>query len=54
MFFLSKFTDVCNFANETTFYASDMDLDSLIKRLEDNSFVALCHLLVFEYKNEDI
>ena len=41
LFFLSEFTDVCNFADDTTFYACDKDLNSLIKRLEHDSFLAI-------------
>ena len=41
LFFLSEFTDLCNFADDTTFYACDMDLNSLIKRLEHDSFLAI-------------
>ena len=40
-FFLSGFIDLCNFADDKTFYACDMDLNSLIKRLEHNSFLAI-------------
>ena len=68
LFFLSDFTDFCNFADETTFYACDIDLNSLIKRLEHDSFLAYeqfeynnmrlnhdkCHLLVSGYKNENV
>ena len=68
LFFLSEFTDLCNFADDTTFYACDMDLNSLIKRLEHDSFLAIewfennnmklnqdkCHLLVSGYKNENV
>ena len=41
LFFLSEVTDLCNFADDTTFYACDMDSNSLIKRLEHDSFVAI-------------
>ena len=37
--FLSKFSDECNFLNDRTFYACDMDLNSSIKRLEHDSFL---------------
>ena len=61
LFFLSEFTDLCNFGDDTTFYACDKDLNSLIKRLEHYSFLAIewseninmklnqdkCHLLEF-------
>ena len=67
LFFLSEFTDLCNFADDTTFCACDMDLNSLIKRLEHDSFLPIewfennnmklnqdkCHLLVSGYKNEN-
>ena len=68
LFFLSEFTDLCNFADGTIFYACDMDLNSLIKRLEYNSFLAIewfennnmklnqnnCHLPVSVYKNDNV
>ena len=54
--------------DDTTFYACDMDLNSLIKRLEHDSFLAIewfennnmklnndkCNLLVSRYKNENV
>ena len=59
--------EVCNFA-DTTFFACDKDLGSLINRLEHDSFLAIewfqnnymklnedkYHLLDVEYKNESI
>ena len=68
MLFLSEFTDLCNFAEDTTFYACDVDLNSLIKMLDHDSFLAIewfennnmklnqdkCHLLVSGYKNENV
>ena len=68
LFFLCEFTDLCNFADDTTFYACDMDLNSLIKRVEHDSFPAIewfennnmklnqdkYHLLVSGYKNENV
>ena len=67
LFFLYEFTDLCNFADDKTFYACDMDLNSLIKRLEHDRFLAIewfennnmklnkdkCHLLVSGYENEN-
>ena len=41
LLFLSEYTDLRNFADGTTFYACDMDLNSLIKRQEHDSFVAI-------------
>ena len=40
LLFLSEFTDLCNFADDTKFYACCMDLNSLIKRLEQDNFLA--------------
>ena len=40
-FFLSELTDLSNFADDTTFYSCDMDLNSLIKRQEHDSFLAI-------------
>ena len=56
----------CHFVDETTFYACDMGLDSWIKRLEYDSFLAIewfennnmklnqdkCRFLVSGYENE--
>ena len=67
LFFLFEFTDLCNFADDTTFYACNMDISSFIKRLEHDSFLAIewfenyntklnqdkCRLLVSGYKNEN-
>ena len=41
LFYLPEFTDLCNFADGTTFYACNMDLNSLIKTLEHDSFLAI-------------
>ena len=40
-FHVIKSTEVCNFADITTFFACDKDLNSLIKRLEHNSLLAI-------------
>ena len=59
---------MCNFADDTTFYARDKDLRLLINRLKHDSLLAIewfednhmklnqkkCRLLVFEYKQENI
>ena len=61
-------THVCNFADGTTFYVCDKDLNTLINRLEhdtapavewfDNNFMKLnqnkCYLLVSGHKHETI
>ena len=68
LFYLTEFTEVCNFADDTTFFACDNDLKILISRLEHDSHLAIkwfesnhmklnqdkCHLLVSEYKHENI
>ena len=36
LFHLIGMTDVCNYANDTTFHACDLDLKSLITRLESD------------------
>ena len=62
-FFLVNYTEVCNFSNDTTFFACDKDLESLINRLEYDSLLAIewfqnsymklnedmCHLIVGGY-----
>ena len=68
LFDLADFTEVCNFADDTTLRACDNDLNNLIKRSEHNSFLATgwfetdnmkrnkdnCHLLVSGYKYENV
>ena len=67
-FFLIESTEVCNFADDTTFYACDKDLNHLINRLEPDSFLAVewfennsmklnddkCHLLISGLKYENV
>ena len=38
LFYLRDFTEVCDFADDTTFRACDNDLNNLIKRLEHDAF----------------
>ena len=68
LFFLVNYTEACNFADDTTFFAYNKDLGSLINRLEQDSFLAIewfqnnymklnedkCHLLVGGHKHESI
>ena len=68
LFFLADYTNVCIFADDTTFFGCDEDLGSLINRLEYDNFLAIewfqnkfmklnkdkCHLLVGRYKHESI
>ena len=67
MFYLTEFTEVCSFADDTTFFACDENLNSSIKRLKHDSLLAIewfennnmnlnqdkCHLLVSGYKQEN-
>ena len=41
LFYLCECTEVCNFADDKTFYACDKDLSSLINRLEHDSLSAI-------------
>ena len=66
LFYLTELTDVCNFADDTTFHACDSNLDDLIRRLEHDSILAIewfesnyvklnqdkCHFLLSGYKHE--
>ena len=68
LFFLVDYTEVCNFADDTTFFGSGKDPGSLINRLEHDSFLAIewfqnncmklnqdkCYLPVGGYKHESI
>ena len=68
IFYLAEMTQVFNFADGTTFYVCDKDLNTSINRLEhdtalavewfENNFIKLnqdkCHLLVFERKHETV
>ena len=44
LFFVVDYTEVCNFADDTTFFACDKDLGSLVNRLEHDSFLQLSGL----------
>ena len=60
LFWINEQTDVCNYADDTTFHTSDQDLNALILRLEHDSLLAVewfeanymklnedkCHLLI--------
>ena len=68
LFYLTESTEVCNFADDTTSFACDKSLNSLIKRLEHDSLLEIewfqninmklnqdkHHLLVSDYKNENV
>ena len=36
-----QLSDVCNFADDTTLYACDMNLDAVLNQLEDNAYTAI-------------
>ena len=40
LFYITEMTNTCNYADDTTFYACDPDLESLIQRLEHDSMLA--------------
>ena len=40
LFYIAESTNVCNFADDATFYACDKDNNSLINRLEHDSYLA--------------
>ena len=46
LFFLKESTNVCNYADNTTFHACDMDLENLVWRLELDSIFSLSGLKV--------
>ena len=68
LFYLTEMADVCNFADDTTFFACDSDLKHLMGRLEhdrklaiewfENNYMKLnedkCHLLVAGHKYESL
>ena len=68
LLYLDQSTEVCNFADGTTFFACNKDLKTLISRLEHDSYLAIewfqsnymklnqdkCHSLVSGYKHENI
>ena len=41
LFFLLEYTDICNFADDTTFHACYKDLNYLINRLKHGSLTAI-------------
>ena len=68
LFYLAESIEACNFAYNTTFFACDKDLKTLISRLEHNSHLAIewfennymkliggkFYLLISGYKHEKI
>ena len=41
LFFINDNTDVCNYADDTTFYKCDKDINNLMKSLEHDSLLAI-------------
>ena len=68
LFWINEFTEVCNLADDTTLYSSDVDLKTLIRNLEHDSLLAIewfesnymklntdkCHLLIAGKRSEHI
>ena len=68
LFYLTEMTDVCNYADDTTFRACDLDLKSFITRLEHDAALAIewfesnymmlnqdkCHFLFSGHKYETL
>ena len=68
LFYVSKLTNVCNYADDTTFPTCDSDICILIKRLDHDSLLAIvwfetkymklnedkCHFIISGYKHEII
>ena len=68
LFYLTEMTQVCNFADGTTFYVCDKYLNTLINRLEHDTTLAIdrfeknfkklnqdkCYLLVSGHKHETV
>ena len=41
LFYLAESTEVCNFADDTSFFVCNIDLKTLISRLENDSHLAI-------------
>ena len=68
LLYLTEMTDMCNYADNTTFHACDLDLKSLITRLEHDAALAKewfesnymklnrdkCHFLFSRHKYETL
>ena len=68
LFWVNENTEVCNYADDTTFHACDHNLHTLIQRLEHDSLLAIewfeenymklnedkCHLLISGHKYEHV
>ena len=68
LFYMTKLTDVCSFANDATFQACDSSLEDLVNRLEHDTKLAIewfvcnymklnqdkCHIIISGHKSEAI
>ena len=68
LFWFNEQTDVCNFADDTTFYVCDNDMKSALRRLEHDALIAIewfgfnymklnedkCHILFAGHKYEHV
>ena len=64
LFYLTEFTDVCNFVDDTTFFACASDLKYLLYRLEHDTNLAIdwfennkedkCHLFATGHRCETL
>ena len=66
LFYLTELTDVCHYADDTTFHACDSNLDNPIRKLQHESILAIewfesnymklnqgkCHFLLYGHKRE--
>ena len=52
LFYLTEATEVCNFADDTTFYACDRNLDDLIKgRVSHEIFLRVTKNLLYMFED---
>ena len=66
LFWINEQTDVCNYADDTTLFVCDQDLEYVLQRLEHDSLLAIewfennymklncekCHLLISGFKHQ--
>ena len=54
LFYIAESSNVCNFSDDATLYACDKDINSLINRLEHDSYLAIERFESFSLKlNQD-
>ena len=68
LFWFNEQSDVCNFADDTTLHACDMDMNNVLQRLEHDTLITIewfgwnymklnedkCHLLIAGHKHEHV